>query len=515
MKKIIIWSFILCSNSGLFSQSGVFENQKTINSKDADTTPVVNADGSILFFNSCREGNRSWKTPNYLGHDRFDYDIYYAKRVKDGWSKPINIGRSINSPKDDAVVSISPDGQVIYFLSFKNNWKQDGGPYYKAELRGTQWVNIKGLGGGITRFFSRGGKYINAAGASISPDGKDFYFATDVGSTHNSIEIWVSNFRDEVWSEPQNLGEVINAKNKFNGRPYLAFDGKTLFFSSTGHGGFGGRDLYMSTKRLNSWTTPLNLGPDINSKYSEESLSIPAAGNSAYLVSDRDDSKGSSDIWKAELPIAVRPSTVTLVKGIVFDVKTNKLLEADIVIQDLSSASELYTIGSNSATGQYSIVLQSGRNYGVTIDKDEYFFYEDNFDIQLNTTYNQIKKDYGLTPIEVDEVIIMNNIFFDFDKATLKPESKSTLDRTVDLLGEYPNMVLEVRGHTDSLGTAEYNDKLSRDRACAVKQALEDRGVDASRLKAVGFGFNKPIADNATEEGRKLNRRTEFKILAK
>jgi outer membrane protein OmpA-like peptidoglycan-associated protein len=515
MKKLLVLNCILILPLALFSQTGGFDNQKSINSKDADATPVITADGTIIFFNSCKEGKRSWKTENYSDTDRFDFDIYYAEKVKNGWSKAINIGRSINSRNDDAVVSISPDGQVIYYLSFKPGWERDGGPFYKAELRGTSWKNIKGLGGGITRFLAYKEKKAQALGASISPDGKEFYFATNIDSMHGMSDIWVSKFQDGTWSFPDNLGETINAKDEYNGRPYLAFDGKTLFFSSTGHGGFGGKDLYMSIKRFNKWTKPLNLGPDINSEYSEESLSIPASGNSVYLVSDRKDTKGSSDIWKAELPVEVRPSTVTLVKGIIFDVTTNEPLESNIIIQDLSSADELYSVWSNSATGQYSIVLQSGRKYGVVIDKEAYFFFEDNFDILMSTAHNQFEKNYGLHPIQVGQVIVMNNIFFDFDEANLKSESQPTLDRTHELLNKYPKMILEVRGHTDNRGTADYNLKLSQDRALAVKNALVNIGIVSSRLKQVGFGYTQPKADNTTEEGRKLNRRTEFKILAK
>ncbi len=515
MRQFVIL-MLISFTSTVYSQNGVFENQRGINSKDSDTTPIITADGNSIFFNSCKKGNnRSWRTANYANENRFDYDIYSAEKNNADWRNPKNLGRKINSPMDDAVVSISPDGQIVYFLSFKKNWEYDGGPYYKTELRGNEWTNIQGLGGGITEFFTRPDGGVWVSGASISPDGKEFYFATSVATQHGTFDIWVAYYREGKWSYPENLGNTINFSAKYNASPYMAFDGKTLFFSSTGHGGFGDNDLYFSVKRFNGWSKPLNLGRAINTNESEKSLSIPASGNSVYLVSSRKGTLGSSDIWKSDLPVEIRPSTVTLVKGKIFDIKTDEPLEANIIIQDLSSANELYSVWSNSETGQYSLVLQSGRNYGVSVDKEGYFFFEDNFNILLSTVYNQLEKDYGLTPVDVNEVIIMNNIFFDFDKSTLQAESKSTLDRTVKFLNTYPSVVLEVRGHTDNRGTAEYNDNLSRNRALAVKTALEARGIDPSRLEAVGFGFQNPIADNETEEGRAQNRRTEFKILAK
>jgi outer membrane protein OmpA-like peptidoglycan-associated protein len=165
-------------------------------------------------------------------------------------------------------------------------------------------------------------------------------------------------------------------------------------------------------------------------------------------------------------------------------------------------------------TGKYLISLPSGKNYGVTVKADGYLFHSENFNIPPDASFTEIIKDISMQPIEVGSNIILKNIFFDYNKYDLRPQSKIELENIYSILTAYPSMVIEISGHTDSFGSDAYNQTLSEKRAQAVVDYLINKGIDKNRLVAKGFGKTKNIATNETEEGRQLNRRTEFKILS-
>jgi len=168
---------------------------------------------------------------------------------------------------------------------------------------------------------------------------------------------------------------------------------------------------------------------------------------------------------------------------------------------------------SNSATGKYLVSLPSGRNYGIAVNAAQYLFHSENFIVPKDAGYKEIEKDIYLKSIAVGSTIVLNNIFFDFAKAILRPESKAELNRLTSLLNEYSLLKIEISGHTDNIGSAQYNQKLSEDRAKSVVDYLIENGIRTDRLKYKGYGFDKPISSNDTEEGRQQNRRTEFKVL--
>lgn len=494
------------------SQQNKFMNQKPINSGAFEIIPLVSADGKIIFFCSAQKGDRKWANYNEY-NSRFDYDIYYATKRGSSWNKPVNMGDSINTPEDNAVISISPDGQIVYFLSFKKDWDKDGGPFYKAELRGARWTNIEGLGGGLTEFMSSDPAHTKVAGGSISPDGKEFYFSTNVNAVHGNYDIWVSRQKHGIWLYPDNLGASINKEFTSNQYPYIAFDNKTLYFSSDGYGGYGASDIVFSVKKDSKWSKPLNVGSAINSAAGESSLSIPGAGDIVFLVSDRS-RNNKTDVFTTTLPNEVRPSSIVIVKGKVKDNKNSTPLEAMVRIEDLSQGNEIYSSWSNSNTGQYLAVLQTGRNYSVSVERDDYIFSSDNFRIPANSAFMEIVKDFSLTPISIGAKVVVKNIFFDSNRSTLRPESKLEMKRTIDFLKKYPNMVIEISGHTDNAGSEKLNQKLSEARAKSVKEYLVKHGeINEARLKTIGHGAEFPIGNNDTEEGRQKNRRTEFTII--
>jgi outer membrane protein OmpA-like peptidoglycan-associated protein len=214
--------------------------------------------------------------------------------------------------------------------------------------------------------------------------------------------------------------------------------------------------------------------------------------------------------------VAVPSAAVSILKGTIFDaLVTTKMLEADIELVDNGSNQVIATFKSNSATGKYLVSLPAGKNYGIAVKKEGYLFHSENFDIPMSAVSQEYVKDIGLNNISVGQKIVLRNIFFDFAKATLRPESTSELERLIKLMSDVPTLKIEIGGHTDSKGSDELNMKLSASRAQSVVDYLASHGIDKSRLTSKGYGKTKPIATNDTDEGRQLNRRTEFEIKSK
>ncbi|HVZ41003.1 MAG TPA: OmpA family protein [Candidatus Kapabacteria bacterium] len=487
-----------------------------INSPDRDNTPLVSADGNVLFFNSTRLGSRPWASLNPL-KKRYDDDIYFSYRVpsNDGmehWSEPINVGPELNSSEDDGVVAISPDGQTLYFNSLKRGWEHDGGPFYKARLSGNKWTDIQGLGGGITDFFSSRdlGQRYRIYGGSISSDGKDFYFATTVHSDNGKHQIWVAHFNGREWGYPENLGPAIN-NGSGSYAPCIAADGKTLYFTTNREGGYGGDDIYISVLNNGVWGAPFNVGAPINTEQDDAFISLAASGDKAYLSRTVD---SNEDIYVALLPVKSRPTNVILVSGQVTDKATGLPLEATIVIEDLQTGAKIFEANSNSISGQYTTVLRPGHDYGISISAPGYVFHSARYPVPQVVAYDKMHHDFQLQKLAQGEKFVANNIFFDYNTADLRSESKPELDRLVTMMKEHPQLILQINGHTDNIGSSDFNMQLSLRRAEAVKHYLVETGtIVPERITTQGFGFSKPIAPNATEDGRQQNRRSEFTIL--
>jgi outer membrane protein OmpA-like peptidoglycan-associated protein len=487
-----------------------------INSPDRDNSPIISADGTIMFFNSTRRGNRTWARFN-PAKGRYDDDIYYATRSfmarnEEVWSEPINLGASINSSEDDGIAAISPDGQRVYYTSFRRGWEKDGGPFFEATMRGSEWADVKGMGGGISRFFiSRDKtKRFLVYGASVSSDGKDFYFATSVHSPTEKHQIWVSHLENGEWSDPVNLGPAIN-KSEGSYAPFIAADSKTLFFSTV-RTDSSDDDIFVTILADGQWGTPVNVEKPINTDANDAFLSVPASGDRVYMASSRE---GNDDIFVAPLPANLRPASVALLSGTIIDKLTGKPIDAKIIIEDLVTGLPIFTAASNATSGNFATVLQTGRDYGISISSPGYIFHSQRYTIPAHSTYTEFSEKFELDQLRQGASFIVNNLFFDYDKAVLRPESKPELERAVALLKEYPTVRFTIDGHTDNIGSASYNQKLSMQRAEAVREYLVTQGgIDSARVEVRGFGFTKPLSTNKTDQGRQENRRTEFTILS-
>ena len=332
------------------------------------------------------------------------------------------------------------------------------------------------------------------------------------GSYDGSMDLFMTR-RNEFgqWGPAQNLGPTINtpAGDK---SPYLAPDGKTLYFSSEGHPGFGDYDIFVSVFEDGKWSTPRNLGAPLNSSGKDSYFTISASGEGAYFASDRS-GEGGLDLFSVSIPESLRPKPSVVVRGIVTSAKDNSKIDAWVLVEDINTGELIATAKSNSISGEYLVVLPSGRNYSVSANKEGYFFYSNKFEVPEASKYEEIEKDITLKPIEKGARVVLNNIFFETGKATLTQESYIELGKAVALLNANRKMIVEVGGHTDNVGSDDANMKLSHERAKSVRDYLVKAGISSERLEAKGYGETQPVAENETEEGRKANRRTEFVIL--
>ncbi len=502
-----------------------------VNSTYREYSPLINADESVLFFTSRRDntlGGQKDPTDNM-----YFEDIYISEKVNGVWTTPKNPPSPLNSKEHDATIGLSPDGQTL--LIYKGS---DGGDIYECHLKGSEWSTPKKLSSAINT------KY-HESSASISFDGKTIYFVSNKPDGLGGSDIYYATLdKKGNWGEPKNIGAPINTTFDEEG-VFIHPDGKTLYFSSRGHNTMGGFDIFKSTLENGKWSDPVNLGYPINSPDDDVFFSISASGAHGYYMSIKPGGYGDRDLYiitflGAEKPlvnntednliasltqpvsetviektVAIKENQVTILKGKILDELTLNPLGAVIEITDNEKNEIVATFESNSATGKYLVSLPSGKNYGIAVKSEGYLFHSENLNIPPTTIYQEITKDIKLNKLAIGSTIVLNNIFFDFNKAVLRPESIPELERLIKLMTDFPTLKIEISGHTDNIGTAAYNKPLSENRAKSVVDYLISKGIDKTRMTFVGYGFDKPIATNDTEDGRQQNRRTEFKIISK
>lgn len=484
---------------------------QNINTEFAELRPTISADGNLLFF-ICED--HPWNTK--YRSVRNSQDIWYAERDSSGkWGEAMHLEYPVNTTHYNAVYWISPDNNRILIRGsfIEGDYTGDGVSMCYRTKNGN-WSKPNRLL--IKNYFDydRG----RQSGATMAHDGQTllFYMSEDKGSYNN--DLYVSFLvPDGTWTEPKSLGKKINL-SKFNEMtPYLAADGETLYFSSDRPGGFGDNDIWM-TKRLDKswqkWSEPVNLGEPINTPDWDAFFTLDAGGEYAYMTTSKE-TYGESDIVRIKLLEKEKPNPVVLVSGNVYNSKTKKPLSASLVYQTLPDGAEAGNAISSETDGAFKIVLPYDKNYSIRATADHFFAQSENLNLDslVKAGYKEIHKDLYLVPIEVGQVVRLNNVFFDFDKWSLRPESFIELDRVVKLLAENPAIEIEMSAHTDSRGSDDYNFKLSDNRARSVKEYIISKGIAETRIISQGYGETKPEVPNDTDENRQLNRRVEFKIL--
>jgi outer membrane protein OmpA-like peptidoglycan-associated protein len=478
-----------------------------INSGFRDYFPSVTADENTLIYTV------------QIGEGQMGQEDLYRSLKKDGvWTKAEPLP-NINTDENEAAQSISADGKFLVFTVC--NRKDDYGScdlYFSERVNG-RWTTPVNIGAPI-----------NTANwesqPSVAPNGDAIYFARGGAKGQGDKNIMVSKKNDDgTWGEPVPVKELNTAYD--DNSPCIHPDGQTLYFSSDGHPGMGGLDLFLSRKQADgSWSRPVNLGFPINTKQNEEALAVNLSGNLAFIASDRPGGYGSLDIYTFEMPEIIRPNPVTYVKGYVYDATRNfALANTEVEIYDLSG-SKLYSKSKTDADGEFLLCLPMGKDYSLNVKKVKYLFYSDNFDLQDSRKMSDpfllkiplqpiTEKSKDSTKIKetVNKPVILKNVFFSSNSADLRPESELELNKLKQLLEDNPDMRICINGHTDNEGDAASNLNLSDRRANAVRLFLITKGINANRLEARGFGESQPIDSNNTSIGRQNNRRTEFLVL--
>jgi OOP family OmpA-OmpF porin len=485
---------------------------KNINSEYSELNPLLSPDGKTLYFS--RKNH-----PQNVGGINDKEDIWYSQLDSAGhWQLAQNMGREFNNAGPNfvnTIRSVTPDGKSAIMLlgnKYTKNGKMEAGVSISSNVNG-QWTKPKALNIDNDYNFNEKANYF------LTDNRQTLLMSVEREDTKGSRDLYVSFMKsDSSWTEPKNLGDVVNTANEETA-PFLASDDKTLYFSSNGFSGYGGSDIYVS-KRLDdtwtNWSEPENLGPEINSPLEDLFFNIPAASEFAYY--SRGVSETNTDIFRVKLPIIKNPEPWITVRGKIVDKTTGQPLGAKIIYERLPDGKGVGIAQSNPETGEYEIRLPAGHLYGLRAEADGKLSESQNLDTRDIKADQVIDKDFNLDPIAVATIaenvtIVLNNVFFDFDKATLKSESFPELNRVVTLMTEKPNMQIEISGHTDTSGPEQYNLGLSERRAKAVVKYFSDKGIPKERMTALFFGETKPTESNDTKEGRQKNRRVEFKIL--
>lgn len=479
------------------------EHLAALCSEYPDYMPQLDASGKTLYFVSTRKG---FDAKGFKEGEGGSEDIYRAVLNDKVWGSPELLPAPINSDANEGAPAFAADGQTLVFIACGRKGGVGSCDLWTSALEGKDWSAPKNFGGRVNSddWDSQ---------PTLSSDGGVVIFASTRKGGEGGHDLWMTRKnRHGMWSKAVGLSNTLNTPfDELS--PFLSSDGKTLYFGSNGHPGFGGYDLFVSRFDDGKWGEPQNLGAPLNSAGDDLYFTVGGSGEWGYFASDRAGTKGKLDLFRIAIPESMRPQPTVIVKGTVTSAKDGKPVAARILIEDLKSGDLIATMRSNADTGSYLVVLPAGRDYSVSASREGFFFHSDHFDVPKEAKFTELVRDILLKPIEKGSRVILNNVFFDTGKATLRPESRVELGKAVDLMRGNRTMKVEIGGHTDNVGKKETNLKLSHDRALAVREFLVLAGVEPDRLMAKGYGDTMPVASNDTDEGKQANRRTEFVIV--
>lgn len=504
--------------------------------KHENLGPNVNSVASELTFLISANGRTAYVVRDGHSQNFAKQDVWYSYKDANGnWVTMIHVGKPINTGRNASIFALSVDeNQLLMRGSYVDGEYEGSGISVLTKNKKGEWGEPQKME--IKNFtkYSEMGSYNTAR---LSNDGKHLFFSFSDKSNDDKSDMYVSHLilkekwtkpksikdftkyvsklaQNNSWTEPEKIKQ-LSLKSDDELGPYLASDGVTLYYSTDKQGGYGSNDIWMS-RRLDStwqnWSEPVNLGPKVNTSKWDCYYVLDAKGEYGYMSSSLN-SIGESDIVRIKLAEEVRPKPVVLISGKVYNAKTKEPIGANIEYENLADGKNSGVAVSNAQTGEYRIVLPYGINYGFMGYAEKFIPVSDNLDLTQVAEYKEIERDLYLVPLEVGSTIRLNNIFFDFGKATLRPESYPELDRLVGYMTQNEKMEIELSGHTDNVGSDDANLKLSDERAKSVTEYVVSKGIAANRIAAKGYGEAKPVATNDTDEGKQLNRRVEFTIL--
>lgn len=472
-----------------------------VNSDYSEYWPALSVDEQILMFTVMLPGKaRSGETAISLQED-----FYYSSRMDGSWEPRKNAGAPLNTPDNEGAQSMTADGRTLWFTACNRRSGLGMCDLYYSTWDGERWSSPKNAGSPLNSRYSE--KH-----PAISADGRILYFTSNRPGGHGSYDIWMSVRSGDRWSEPVNLGDSVNTSG-LEQSPFIHPDQQSLYFSSTGWPGMGQGDLFL-TRRLpdSNWTSPENLGYPINTHDDDMGLTLNAMGNRAYFASNRGEGT-DTDIYAFDMPEKFRPVPVSYMKGRVYDSRSMRGLKAVLQLIDLDTEEAVMELESHAGEGDYLISLPQDRDYALNVSADGYLFYSEHFTFTgIHSQAEPLRRDVPLEQLRIGSAVVLQNIFYATESFELEEVSRTELKRVYDFLDLNPTIGVEISGHTDNTGSPEHNQALSEKRAQSVVNYLVNKGIDRKRLKASGYGETLAVADNETEEGRAMNRRTELKI---
>ena len=485
-----------------------------VNSQMPEYLPTLTAEGNLLIFTRVVGGQE---------------DFYESKREGEIWqnARPIT---TLNTPLNEGAQSISADGKMLAFTGCNRNDGYGSCDIYLSERKEGRWQPARNIGPPVSS-----GNWESQP--SLSANGQALYFASNRSGGIGGKDIWVTyRTADGDWSEPRNLGPPVNTERDEQS-PFIHADGETLYFESEGHPGMGGHDIFVSRQdRFGKWSEPKNLGYPVNTSSNEGAIFVNLSGRTAFFATDRrrntdlenevsafDDPSGGleTDLFRFELPEGVRARAATYLKARVFSSRTRLPVEGAVVdLVDLSNDREIAKLKTDS-DGSFLVCLPTGRNYALHVSAEGHLFSSEHFALEdVHSLEEPFIMKIWMEPVptrekreETSQPVVLRNVFFATGSAELLPASLHELNRLRDLLRERPDLRIQLRGHTDDVGSDEDNLLLSEHRAKAVFDFLVTQGIDPDRLEYRGFGETLPVSSNESPEGRQENRRTEFVIL--
>jgi outer membrane protein OmpA-like peptidoglycan-associated protein len=474
-----------------------------VNSAYSEYWPTLSADEKMLVFTVLLPIDKT--NPNTFHNQQEDFYVSYYQNGQ--WTKAKSLGEPLNTDDNEGAQTISADGRLMVYTSCNDPEGEGRCDLYLSEREGGQWLPPKNMR-----------EPVNTAAKETQPslnyNGKALYFASDRPGGKGKLDIWVSYRKPNGnWDDPVNLGDSINTPGD-EMSPFIHYDNNTLYFAGDRHVGLGGFDIYRS-KRIQdeTWSKPENLGYPINTHNDEIGLIVNTMGNRAYYSTNRVEGRGK-DIFSFEMPEPLRPEAVSYFKGYVYDKDTRKPLGAQFEMINLNNGEMVNEAHADIETGQFLLSLPPRIEYMINVSHPGYLFFSEH--IEMKTHYEKDSPylmDIPLQPIKEGVNIVLRNIFYETDEYALKEQSKFELNKLITFLQDNPNVHVEIEGHTDNVGTAEYNIQLSENRAETVAGYLVEKGVEEDRITSKGYGQDDPIASNKTSEGRAKNRRTEMRIV--
>jgi OOP family OmpA-OmpF porin len=484
-------------NRKIASQFQPHELSDTVNAFAMQYFPVLTADEQELIF-----------TRRVGPSQDDDEDLVVSRKdAKGRWMEPISISEHINSRLNEGTCSISADGRQLIFTSCVGRRGFGSCDLFESVKVGDEWTAPVNLGAGV-----------NSAAwesqPSLSADGRMLFFVSDRKGGIGNKDLYVSyKMENNKWSPAENLGDQINTRFE-EISPFIHANGRTLFFASNGKPGFGGYDIYRTERENGKWTEPVNFGYPVNTYEDQFSLFITADGQHGFYSHEDNERANSSKIIEITIPeeLQLRYKS-NYVKGIIRDKKTKAPLVARVELFNINKNELTSFVSSDSITGEYLMVLTQGAEYGLYVSRPGYLFQSLNFNYEIQENLVPIALDVDLEPVEAGASGVLNNLFFDLNKYELKEKSITELDKVIRFLNENPGIRMEIGGHTDNAGTAAYNLQLSQKRAQSVADYLTQHGIDEKRLIRKGYGADKPLKPNDTDENRQINRRIEFRVM--